>query len=405
MLHQSGIFRANEHVDRPGDGLQRRSSASAASRSSPRTPRSTTAASRSTSSTRPGHADFGGEVERTLAMVDGVMLLVDASEGPLPQTRFVLQEGARGSACRRSSASTRSTGPTRASPRCSTRSTISSSISTPPRSSSTSRSSTPTRAPASPSASSTSRVGRPAAAVRPHRRRAARPGRSIPSSRRSSSATTSTTTTTSAGSRSAASRTASSQTAGTYTLCRADGAQRRSRSRSSTAGAASSGSRSERVAAGDIVAVAGIEDINIGDTIADRERPRALPADPHRRADDRDDLRRQQLAVGRPRGRVRHLAQAARAPRAGAAAQRQHPHRGHRLARRAAGHRPRRAAARDPDRDHAPRGLRDAGLEADGRHAQTSTARCTSRSSCWSSTCPRTTSASSRSCSPCAAAR
>ena len=39
----------------------------------------------------PGHADFGGEVERTLAMVDGVMLLVDASEGPLPQTRFVLK--------------------------------------------------------------------------------------------------------------------------------------------------------------------------------------------------------------------------------------------------------------------------------------------------------------------------
>jgi GTP-binding protein len=38
----------------------------------------------------PGHADFGGEVERTLNMVDGVMLLVDASEGPLPQTRFVL---------------------------------------------------------------------------------------------------------------------------------------------------------------------------------------------------------------------------------------------------------------------------------------------------------------------------
>ena len=40
----------------------------------------------------PGHADFGGEVERVLAMVDGVMLLVDASEGPLPQTRFVLRK-------------------------------------------------------------------------------------------------------------------------------------------------------------------------------------------------------------------------------------------------------------------------------------------------------------------------
>ena len=40
----------------------------------------------------PGHADFGGEVERSLAMVDAVLLLVDAAEGPLPQTRFVLRK-------------------------------------------------------------------------------------------------------------------------------------------------------------------------------------------------------------------------------------------------------------------------------------------------------------------------
>src|SRR5438874_110292 len=40
----------------------------------------------------PGHSDFGGEVERALTMVDGVLLLVDASEGPLPQTRFVLRK-------------------------------------------------------------------------------------------------------------------------------------------------------------------------------------------------------------------------------------------------------------------------------------------------------------------------
>src|SRR5512143_3877514 len=38
----------------------------------------------------PGHADFGGEVERVMNMVDGVLLLVDAAEGPMPQTRFVL---------------------------------------------------------------------------------------------------------------------------------------------------------------------------------------------------------------------------------------------------------------------------------------------------------------------------
>src|SRR5215510_4672600 len=40
----------------------------------------------------PGHADFGGEVERVLKMADGVILLVDAFEGPMPQTRFVLQK-------------------------------------------------------------------------------------------------------------------------------------------------------------------------------------------------------------------------------------------------------------------------------------------------------------------------
>src|SRR5579883_511169 len=40
----------------------------------------------------PGHSDFGGEVERTLGMVDGVLLLVDAAEGPLPQTKFVLKK-------------------------------------------------------------------------------------------------------------------------------------------------------------------------------------------------------------------------------------------------------------------------------------------------------------------------
>src|SRR3989304_2132405 len=40
----------------------------------------------------PGHADFGGEVERVLNMVDGVLLLVDAVEGPMPQTRFVLRQ-------------------------------------------------------------------------------------------------------------------------------------------------------------------------------------------------------------------------------------------------------------------------------------------------------------------------
>ncbi|HYR96191.1 MAG TPA: translational GTPase TypA [Candidatus Binatus sp.] len=89
MLHQTGVFRANEQVaERVMDSfaLERE--------------RGITILAKNTTVTwdgvrinivdTPGHSDFGGEVERTLAMVDGVLLLVDASEGPLPQTRFVL---------------------------------------------------------------------------------------------------------------------------------------------------------------------------------------------------------------------------------------------------------------------------------------------------------------------------
>ena len=71
----------------------------------------------------PGHADFGGEVERGLSMVDGVVLLVDASEGPLPQTRFVLRKALAAQAAGHPGASTRSTGPTPGSTRSSTRPT------------------------------------------------------------------------------------------------------------------------------------------------------------------------------------------------------------------------------------------------------------------------------------------
>jgi GTP-binding protein len=91
MLQQSGVFRANqEHVDRIMDSneLERE--------------RGITILAKNTAvhygETKinivdtPGHSDFGGEVERALKMVDGVMLLVDASEGPLPQTRYVLRK-------------------------------------------------------------------------------------------------------------------------------------------------------------------------------------------------------------------------------------------------------------------------------------------------------------------------
>ena len=91
LLRQSGVFRANERVaERAMDSneLERE--------------RGITIMAKNTAVhyhdmlinivDTPGHADFGGEVERTLSMVDGVMLLVDASEGPLPQTRFVLRK-------------------------------------------------------------------------------------------------------------------------------------------------------------------------------------------------------------------------------------------------------------------------------------------------------------------------
>ena len=68
------------------------SSARRASRSSRRTPPCSHGGVKINIVDTPGHADFGGEVERALTMVDGVLLLVDASEGPLPQTRFVLRK-------------------------------------------------------------------------------------------------------------------------------------------------------------------------------------------------------------------------------------------------------------------------------------------------------------------------
>ncbi|HEY0781287.1 MAG TPA: GTP-binding protein, partial [Thermoanaerobaculia bacterium] len=88
MLWQSGIFRANEHVaERVMDSndLEREKGITILAKNTAVLFRGT----RINIVDTPGHADFGGEVERTLKMVDGVMLLVDASEGPLPQTRFV----------------------------------------------------------------------------------------------------------------------------------------------------------------------------------------------------------------------------------------------------------------------------------------------------------------------------
>ena len=89
MLWQSGTFRQNESVaERVMDSidLEREKGITIMAKNTAVTFGDT----RINIVDTPGHADFGGEVERTLKLVDGILLLVDASEGPLPQTRFVL---------------------------------------------------------------------------------------------------------------------------------------------------------------------------------------------------------------------------------------------------------------------------------------------------------------------------
>ncbi|HEX03926.1 MAG TPA: GTP-binding protein, partial [Bacteroidetes bacterium] len=89
MLHQSGLFRANERVQErvmDSNDLEREKGITIMSKNTAINWQGTTINIVDT----PGHADFGGEVQRVLKMVDGCLLLVDASEGPLPQTRYVL---------------------------------------------------------------------------------------------------------------------------------------------------------------------------------------------------------------------------------------------------------------------------------------------------------------------------
>jgi GTP-binding protein len=100
MLNQSGTFRANEtHVERVMDSneLERERGITILAKNTavfyhPSPDSGHAAEVKINIVDTPGHSDFGGEVERALEMVDGVMLLVDASEGPLPQTRYVLSK-------------------------------------------------------------------------------------------------------------------------------------------------------------------------------------------------------------------------------------------------------------------------------------------------------------------------
>ncbi|MEM6328305.1 MAG: translational GTPase TypA [Bacteroidota bacterium] len=96
LLHQSGTFAAHEAVqERVMDSMDLEREKGITIMAKNTAVRYTTEAGEAIKINivdTPGHADFGGEVERTLRMVDGIMLLVDAAEGPLPQTRFVLSK-------------------------------------------------------------------------------------------------------------------------------------------------------------------------------------------------------------------------------------------------------------------------------------------------------------------------
>ena len=138
LLVQAGTFAAHQHIDErmmDSNDLERERGITILAKNCSVLYRTADGDTQINIVDTPGHADFGGEVERVLGMVDGVLLLVDAVEGPMPQTRFVTlkalkqglkpivvvnkvdRPGARpsGSSTRRSSCSTGSARPRRSS--------------------------------------------------------------------------------------------------------------------------------------------------------------------------------------------------------------------------------------------------------------------------------------------------
>ena len=320
----------------------------------------------------PGHADFGGEVERGLTMVDGVLLLVDASEGPLPQTRFVLRKAleARLPVILVINKVDR---PDARIDEVSTRSTSCSSTSTPTRTRSSSRSSTATPAPAGASLDAAPSDGPatdlqplfelllehdpaprlrgrpPAAGARHQPRRVAlrRPPRAVPHPPRHDHARASRWRGAAPTARS--SRSSITELYVTEALDRVD---------------------ADEAGPGEIIAVAGLADVTIGETLADPDDPRPLPVI---HVDEPSLSMTIGINTSPLAGQERHEAHRPPGqgpPRRRAGRQRVAPRAAHRAARRLGGAGPRRAAARGAGRDHAPRGLRAHGRQAAGRHPE-----------------------------------
>ena len=258
----------------------------------------------------PGHADFGGEVERILNMVDGAIVLVDAAEGVLPQTKFVRRQGAGARPAARSWWSTRSTATTPARTRCTTRSSTCS-----PRSAPTDEQlDFPMLFASGRQGWADDRAGRraqgPGAAVRPgpepragaRRWIATRPSRMVathprirqlPRPRADRPHRAGPRAAQHAGQGAARGRLAWSRPAG---------------SPSCWPSAASSASPVDEAEAGDIIAIAGLTDATVPDTIGAPELAGAAAGHPGRSADPGDDLPHQRRPAGRPRGQEGHLA-------------------------------------------------------------------------------------------------
>ena len=326
----------------------------------------------------PGHADFGGEVERGLSMVDGIVLLVDASEGPLPADPVRAPQGAQRRPARRPRGEQGGPRPTPGSARSSTRPTSCSwtcSTTATARTRWTSRWSTPPPRPAARASSMPENGGLPDSenleplfqtivdddpgADVPRRRPAAgarhqprllplpRPARAGPGQ----------------GGH------AQEGPAG-----RVDEARRLGPERQDHRAAGHRGPRAQarrEAGPGDIVAIAGMSDIMIGETLADPENPRRAAADHRRRAGHLDDHRHQHLAAGRPRSdkgtkvTARLVKDRLDAELVGNVSINVLADR---ASRRLGGAGPRRAGAGDPRRADAPRGLRAHRRQAAGGH-------------------------------------